>query len=351
MTIPTLGGITARTITTDRITTRVLFSGPSDGEPVLFLHGNLSSATWWEEVMLSLPPGFRAIAPDQRGYGAADPAHKVDATRGVADLADDAAALLDALGIDEAHVVGNSLGGVVVWHLIAHYPDRLLSVTQAAPGSPYGFGGTKDLDGTPCHDDYAGSGAGLINPEVVRLMAAGDRSLDSPFTLRSALRALVFKPPFVPAREEEILSASLSTHLGPQDYPGDAVASANWPFAAPGVWGVNNAISPKYLHLVPGILAADPKPPVLWIRGSHDLVVSNAAAADVGALGAAGVIPGWPGMDVFPPQPMLSQTRAVLERYKAAGGFYNEVVIEGAAHDLYLEYLPAFNAAFHRHIM
>ncbi len=351
MTIPTMNGITARTITTDRITTRVLFSGPADGEPVLFLHGNLSSATWWEEVMLSLPAGFRGIAPDQRGYGEADPAKKVDATRGMGDLADDAIALLDSLGIEKAHVAGNSLGGVVVWHLIAHYPQRLLSVTQAAPGSPYGFGATKGLDGAPCYDDHAGSGAGLINPELVKRMAAGDRSLDSPFTLRSALRALVFKPPFVPAREEEILSSSLSTHLGLQDYPGDAVPSPNWPFAAPGLWGTNNALSPKYIRLVPGLLAAVPKPPVLWIRGSHDLVVSDRAAADVGALGAAGIIPGWPGMDLFPPQPMISQIRAALQRYQAAGGNYQEAIIEGAAHDVYLEHLEAFNAHFHQHIM
>jgi pimeloyl-ACP methyl ester carboxylesterase len=42
-----LPGITARTIATGRLSTRVLFSGPEDGTPVLFLHGNLSSATWW----------------------------------------------------------------------------------------------------------------------------------------------------------------------------------------------------------------------------------------------------------------------------------------------------------------
>ena len=64
MTIPTLPGITPKMITTQRIATRVLFSGPDDGVPVLFLHGNSSSATWWEETMLSLPAGFRGIAPD-----------------------------------------------------------------------------------------------------------------------------------------------------------------------------------------------------------------------------------------------------------------------------------------------
>ena len=55
MSVPTLEGVTAKMVTTDRLTTRVLFTGPEDGVPVLFLHGNASSATWWEENMLALP--------------------------------------------------------------------------------------------------------------------------------------------------------------------------------------------------------------------------------------------------------------------------------------------------------
>ena len=51
----------------------MLTSGPQDGEPVLFLHGNLSSSTFWEETMLALPNRFRAVAPDQRCYGLSDP--------------------------------------------------------------------------------------------------------------------------------------------------------------------------------------------------------------------------------------------------------------------------------------
>ncbi|MEI2693021.1 MAG: alpha/beta fold hydrolase [Anaerolineae bacterium] len=221
MTIPTLPGVTPKTIATDRITTRVLFSGPDDGAPVLFLHGNASSATWWEETMLALPAGYRGIAPDQRGFGEADLDKKVDATRGAGDWADDAAALLDALGIDKVHVVGNSLGGVVVWRLLADCPQRLLTATLVDPGSPYGFSGTKDEQGTPCYDDYAGSGAGLIGAAVVEAVKAGDRSLENPFGYRSGLRRLVFKPPFVPAREEELLSASLSIHTGERGFPGD----------------------------------------------------------------------------------------------------------------------------------
>lgn len=350
MSIPTLPGVTAQTVTTPRLATRVLFAGPEDGVPVLFLHGNMSSATWWEEVMVTLPAGFRAIAPDQRGFGDADPEKKVDATRGAGDWADDAIALLDTLGVDNAHVVGNSLGGCVVWRLMMDYPARLRSVTLSDPGSPFGFGGTKDLEGTPCWPDFAGSGGGLVNPELIRRIRAGDRGADSPFAPRNALRALVFKPPFVPAREEELLSSALAMHVGPQDVPGDAVPSPNWPGMAPGQWGATNALSPKYMGDVGRLIVGEPKVSVLWVRGSHDLAVSDTAASDPGALGSMGILPNWPGMEVYPPQPMLGQTRAVLEKYAAAGGGYREIVIQDAGHVPFIEKLDEFNAHFHAHL-
>ncbi len=351
MAIATLPGIIDQTIATPRIETRVLFSGPDSGAPVLFLHGNVTSATWWEEVMLSLPEGYRAIAPDQRGFGAADPQKKIDATRGMADLADDALALLDHLGLDRVHLVGNSMGGSVTWRLLMAAPERWLTVTLVNPGSPYGFGGTKDAQGTPCFDDFAGSGGGLTNPDLLRLIEAGDRSLDDPFSPRAVLRMLVYKPPFVPDREDELVEATLQTHIGPQDIPGDSVQSPNWPFVSPGRWGMANAASPKYAGDVASLYAIEPKPPVLWVRGSHDLAVSDAAASCPGALGAAGRIPGWPGAEVFPPQPMLAQTRAVLDQYQAAGGVYREVVMQDTGHVPFLENLPEFNRIFHPHLL
>jgi pimeloyl-ACP methyl ester carboxylesterase len=294
MSVPTLAGITPQMVATGRITTRVLFSGPEDGVPVLFLHGNLSSATWWEETMLALPPGYRGIAPDLRGFGDADPEKKVDARRGTGDWADDAVALLDHLGNARAHLVGVSLGSLVIWRLMAESPERLLTSTLVSPGSPFGFAGTKDVSGTPCWDDFAGSGGGLGNPEVIKRLAKGDRSMESPFSPRAALRALVFKPPFVPEREEDLLSAMLTVHLGDRDYPGDAVPSPNWPYVAPGVWGSVNALSPKYLGDINRLYRAEPKVNVLWVRGSHDLAVSDTAAACPGTLGSVGLIPNGP---------------------------------------------------------
>lgn len=350
MSVPTMQGIRANTVATPRITTRVLMSGPEDGFPVLFLHGNVSTATWWEEAMVRLPAGFRGIAPDQRGFGDADSSVKVDATRGMADLADDAQALLDHFEIQQAHIVGNSLGGMVVWQLLVDCPQRFLTATLADPGSPFGFGATRDPDGTPTTDDFAGSGGGLSNPELIQRLKDGDLGTGSPFSPRSALRTLLVKPPFIPAREDQLVAAMVSTHIGDRDVPGDSVQSTNWPHMAPGAWGVTNATSPKYAVEVAKVIASEPKVPLLWIRGADDMVVSDAAAADPGFLGRAGLLPGWPGEEAYPPQPMLAQIRKVLEAYAAAGGSYQEVVVDDAGHLPWIEKPAEFDAAFHAHI-
>lgn len=175
MTTPIRDGITAKIITSPRITTRVLFSGADDGVPVFFMHGNVSSATFWEDTMLALPAGYRGIAPDQRGFGEAQRDKIIDSTRGLGDQADDLVALMDTLGIEKAHVVGHSAGGSMLWRFLMDYSERVLTATMVAPGSPYGFGGTKDVNGTPTWDDFAGSGAGTVNATFPPMLAEGER--------------------------------------------------------------------------------------------------------------------------------------------------------------------------------
>ncbi|NWF68259.1 MAG: alpha/beta hydrolase [Chloroflexi bacterium] len=351
MTIPTLPGISAKTITTPRLTTRVLFSGSEDGAAVLFIHGNASSATYWEETMLALPAGFRGIAPDLRGYGDADRSAKIDATRGTGDFCDDLIALLDHLGVQQAHVAGHSMGGAIIWQLLAEHGARFLSATLVAPGSPFGFGGSKDVNGTPNYPDYAGSGGGIVNPVFTQLMAAGDRGTDNPqASPRIVMNSFYWKPPFKPAREEELLSSLLSEHVGSEQYPGDFTPSANWPNVAPGVWGPINALSPKYAMDINKLYNSSHKPRVLWVRGSHDQIVGDQSLFDFGTLGALGAVPGWPGAEIYPPQPMVGQVRAVLEKYQAAGGHYSEAVIEDTGHTPYIEKPEEFNRLFHTHL-
>lgn len=345
MDIPTLSGVTARTLTTARLSTRVLFSGADEATPVIFVHGNASSATYWEETMLALPAGFRGIAPDQRGFGGADLSAKVDATQGLGDLADDLKALLDTLSISKAHFVGHSAGGSVLWRYLMEYADSILSVTLVCPGSPFGFGGTK-ADGSPVWDDFAGSGGGTVNPGFVQRIKEADRGADDPMTPRNVMLNFYFKPGFKPAREEELLSSLLSTHVGEQDYPGDLTPSANWPNIAPGKFGLINALTPAYAKPIEHLYGLDYKPPILWIRGEHDQIVSDTSFFEMGFLGKVGAIPGYPGEDIYPPQAMIAQTRMVLDKYAATGGKTQEVVLD-AGHTPYLEQADAFNTAFH----
>lgn len=337
-TVPTLPDITSKMIDTARIKTHVLFSGPDDGAPVLFIHGNASSNTYWEELMLKLPDGFRGIAPDLRGYG--DTEDKlIDATRGIGDWVDDLLALMDALKIEKAHVAGHSMGGAILFGLLPAASDRFLSITLVDPGSPFGFGGTKDIEGTPCYDDFAGSGGGVVNPDFPKLIAAGDRSADNPqASPRVVMNSFYWKPPFKPEREEDLLSSLLTEKIGEQKYPGDFVASENWPNVAPGKFGPINALSPKYVgDSVKNFIASSNKPYVLWMRGDSDQIVGDNSLFDFGTLGKLGLVPGWPGDDVYPPQPMVGQTRHVLEQYKANGGTYEEVVIAETGHSPYIE--------------
>lgn len=351
MTIPVLEGVTARDVTTDRLTTRVLFSGPDDGIPVLLIHGNFSNATWWEETIVALPPKFRGIAPDQRGYGGADPAAKIDATRGMRDFVEDALALMDHLGHDRFHLVGNSLGGLVVWWMMADAPKRLLSVTLAGPGSPFGFGGTRDAAGTPTTPDYAGSGGGLINPDLVRSLLEGDRDSIGDFSPRGIMRRLVWSGGQIPEREDALIDAMFRVHIGERELPGDSEASPNWPYVRPGKWGATNAMSAKYVgNLVERILAGEPKVHALWAYGAQDLAVSNSAGSDPGTWGPTGRLPGFPGSEAYPPQPMMDQIRKMLDDYSAAGGSYDEVAIEGSGHVPFITHPEAFNRVFHAHL-
>jgi pimeloyl-ACP methyl ester carboxylesterase len=349
--IPTLPGITSKLIDTPRLRIHTLFSGPGDAVPVLFIHGNASSATFGEETMLALPATYRAIAPDLRGYGDTED-QLVDATRGFGDWADDTFGLLDARGVERCHVVGHSMGGALVFSLIAANSARFLSATLVAPGSPYGFGGTKGLDGTPCYGEFAGSGGGVVNPEFARLMGAGDRGSDNPqASPRVVMNSFYWKPPFRPEREEELLSSLLSEKVGPDKYPGDFISSQNWPGIAPGLLGPANAMSPKYVgDTVERFVAAPAKPPILWVRGADDQIVSDSSFFEFGTLGKFGLVPGWPGEEIYPPQPMVGQTRAVLERYGAGGGAFEERVIADAGHTPYIEKPDEFRAFLVDHL-
>lgn len=330
-------GVSSQTVETDRLATHFLESNPGGAETVLLIHGNVSSSTFFEETLAALPERYRGIAPDLRGFGGSA-SKPLDATRGLKDFSDDVRAFVDALGPGKVHLLGWSAGGSVAMQYAMDHPGDVASLVLVNPMSPYGFGGTKDERGTPCWPDFAGSGGGTANPEFVERLGAGDRSEEDPNSPRNVMNAFYFKPPFraPKEREEAYLSSMLSTKTGEDNYPGDATPSENWPTVAPGTRGMNNAISPKYCDL--GAFAQlEGGPDVLWVRGDSDAIVSDTSLLDFGYLGQLGYVEGWPGQEVYPPQPMVSQMRAVLDGYAARGGGYREEVLQDCGHTPHVE--------------
>ncbi|MFC7058630.1 alpha/beta fold hydrolase [Halovenus salina] len=334
MTVP--DGVSSRTVSTDRLETHLLESGAEDGDPVVFVHGNASSSRFYAELLADLPEEYRAIAPDLRGYGRSE-RRPIDATRGLRDFGEDIRALVTELGIQRPALVGWSTGGGVAMRYAIEHPKEVASLALLNPVSPYGYGGTR-RDGTPCQPDYAGTGAGMANEEFIERLEAGDRSADSDASPRNVMRSFYLAPEteLDPDIEDTYVDALLDTETGDDYYPGDATPSENWPGVAPGEGGTNNALSPKYLDLT-GIDEVNPKPPILWIRGAEDRIVSDTSFFDAGYLGKIGELPDWPGEDEYPPQPMVSQTRDVFEAYADAGGAYEEVVVKEAGHSPHIE--------------
>lgn len=330
-------GVNSEVVNTPRLATHVLTSGPKDGIPLLFVHGNASSSRFFGETLAVLASlsRYRGLAPDLRGFGGSE-TKPLDATRGVGDFSDDLQDLVQALGLESVHLVGWSVGGSVAMQYTMGHPSMVASLVLVDPMSPYGFGGTKDVGGTPCWPDFAGSGGGTANPEFVGRLEAKDRTDSDPNSPRNVMNNFYFKPPFRAAREEDLLSSVLSTQTGEDNYPGDMNVSENWPGVSPGERGMNNAISPRYCNLE-DIALVQPGPPVLWVRGEDDAIVSDTSLLDFGYLGQLDVIPGWPGADVYPPQPMVSQIRAVLDAYEARGGHYREEVIRDCGHSPHVE--------------
>ena len=97
-------------------------AGPSEGAPVLFLHGITDSWFSFSLVLDRLPPGIRAIVPSQRGHGDSE---RPTCCYAVADFAADAVALLDALGVARADVVGHSMGSIVAQRVAIDWPERV----------------------------------------------------------------------------------------------------------------------------------------------------------------------------------------------------------------------------------
>ncbi len=114
-------------------------AGPTDGQPVVLLHGFPDSSRLWNKQVAALSgAGYRVIVPDQRGYGQSDKPADVDAYN-IVFLASDIAAILDQLDVAKAHVVGHDWGAAVAWAMGSFAPERVERLVALSVGHPLSF--------------------------------------------------------------------------------------------------------------------------------------------------------------------------------------------------------------------
>jgi pimeloyl-ACP methyl ester carboxylesterase len=182
-----------RELRANRLTFRCREAG-DEGEPVILLHGFPETSRMWEPLLLRLEAeGFRALAPDQRGYSpGARPrgAHHY----GWGALAADVVALADAAGFGRVHLVGHDHGACVGWTAAQRAPERIASLSALSLPHPAGFGEAIRTDPEQkAKSAYLELFAREQDPE--RALAANDFA-----ALRGILR------PHAPAEVEAILA-------------------------------------------------------------------------------------------------------------------------------------------------
>lgn len=132
--------ITEHVARSARHTSFYLACGPRDGVPMIFAHGWPElSISWQHQLRCFGALGFRAIAPDMRGYGRST-IHPQPSDYTVANAECDLLELLDALDAEAAIWVGHDWGTPVVWSIASHHPQRCLGVAGlCVPYLPEGF--------------------------------------------------------------------------------------------------------------------------------------------------------------------------------------------------------------------
>jgi len=103
-------------------------TGRPSGPPILFIQGLGADKNGWNLQRLATAPSYRSIALDNRGAGRSDKPH---GRYTLEQMADDAIAVLDDVGVDTAHVVGASMGGAISQIVAVKYPERTRSITLA----------------------------------------------------------------------------------------------------------------------------------------------------------------------------------------------------------------------------
>ena len=137
--------ITEHRISSERHSTFYRACGPENGPLIIMTHGWPELSISWRHQLSYLGSlGYRAIAPDMRGYGGSSlyTEHEAYAQR---EIVRDMVELIDSIGRERAVWIGHDWGSPVAWNVALHHPERVAAVASLCV--PYGFSGhPKDLE-------------------------------------------------------------------------------------------------------------------------------------------------------------------------------------------------------------
>ena len=230
-------------IPTEAGTFDAIGAGPEDGAGVLLLHGFPEASLQWEAQIGALAAaGYRAVAPDQRGYSpGVRPEDKVDYR--MDELVGDVLAIAAELGWNRFNLVGHDWGAAVAWNVASEHPERLRSLTAVSVPHPRPFGQALRED-----EDQQMRSAYMQRFRQVR---TAERQLlaDNAKALRG-----IYDHKVPPSRVEEYVSR-LSE-------PGALTAALNWYRAA------------NLSTLRPDKISV----PTLYVWGTEDVAIGSTAA-------------------------------------------------------------------------
>ena len=220
-------------------------AGPSDGAAVLLLHGFPQSRYAWRHQLPALAQaGFRAYAPDQRGYSAGarpggSEAYTLD------HLCGDALGLMDAMGANRFYLVGHDWGGHLAWTVALRAPQRVISLAVLSRPHPAAFAESFEKDAQQAA--RSGHHASLLLPGVAQHFR------DSGF---AAFRKML--------AEQRVPEDAIVSYLATLAQPGAIEAAIDWYRA--GASTFRNATAAKVIV------------PTLYLWGSADATVGRYAA-------------------------------------------------------------------------
>jgi pimeloyl-ACP methyl ester carboxylesterase len=218
-------------------------AGPPSGVPVLLLHGFPQTRHMWRHQLGALAvAGYRAVAPDQRGYSPG--ARPVEVESYTSDLLTaDALALMDICGARRFHLVGHDWGGQLAWLLAARHPDRVATLTTLSRPHPAAF--VRALAQDPEQARRSQHHAAFRQAEAVARLREDNFKI-----LRAAME------------REGIAPQNLDAHFRTLSEPGALDAAINW-------YRANNIASAE----IPPVLV-----PTLYVWGTADASVGRHAA-------------------------------------------------------------------------